>query len=74
MVPNTKLAELSKNVGKRCKGHECTIAGYTGKIGTILEVKGDDLRGYRYTIRYKDIDLPYDTLYMPVFLVSVLDD
>lgn len=68
-----KLHNLAKNIGKSGRITECSIAGYTGEIGKITEVKGNDKDGYRYTMKFEGGGYMYDTLYIPYFLVSVID-
>jgi hypothetical protein len=49
------LEDFEKNINKRCKVTESTIAGLIGKEGIIKSVSGNQKVGFRYKI---DLDTP----------------
>lgn len=74
-----KLSSLKKNIGKRAKVIQSTVAGLTNQTGDIVDVSGNDIDGYRYTfISDKPIhpwskDLGF-VFYPPVFLVEIINE
>lgn len=65
-----------KNIGKRCKITESTIAGLTGKEGTIIDIVGDEKRGYQYAVNIGKPLLPstQQTVFYPLIaFCEILD-
>lgn len=71
-----KLAEYSKNIGKRGKIIDSPIAGNKGQEGTIIGVIGKLPDGFRYEFKMDKPNTIFkkDTFYPPVFLVEILDE
>lgn len=74
-----KYGALKENVGKKCTILNSAIAGMSGRIGTIEDVIGDDIAGYRYKVVFDSSNLIvtegarlYDnTLYPSTFNVKI---
>jgi hypothetical protein len=47
-----KLPEYQAFVGKQCKVTDTIVAGVVDKVGTIVDVIGDDRNGYRYKVEF----------------------
>lgn len=70
-----KKEDLEKNIGKQCQILDTVVAGFKNKIGTIVAIWGDEIKGYTYEVRFPGPISPHniDTLHPHHSMVDLVD-